>query len=417
MLSRLASPQFGLSADAAARTMLFMYSVATTVRGICVLAAIAPLAVICGCRKPAPPQREQAAGDTRPSQRDVESAPSLFGEIRRTLTGRMVKELRDTDKWRRISLAGLRAAGEACEMNLADPATHMRAGDKALACGQTDLAIDCFTRATALAPKNADMHRGLAVALVASAARQGSGIEAEKLYRQAAAVYRAILAISAGDETARFNLGLALMRSRSPTEADGAFRPLLKSRKFGIEAAFNLAVVLASQGKLKQAAEQLRRLIRTNRTMGPADLAAAHTRLGEVLNDLDDTAGALKAYTEAAKLTPKDVAAWLNLAVSARAHGSYGYAVTATRKAAELSPFNAEIHLRLGNLLLELHRATGQDRFLLEAVAAWRDSVKIDPSQTALRRRVEVYERRSPETQPGATDQHPTANKKLPITK
>jgi len=398
--------RFGFSADLAARTMLLMYSTATTVRGVCVFAAMASLVVIaCGCRRPATPPApaEQPAGDTHPSQPAIETAPSRLGHRGRAVVRRTVKELGDAAKWRRISLAGLRAAAEACEKDLAEPATHMRAGDKALANGQTELAIDCFTRAIALSSKNADAHRGLAVALVASASEQTSTIEAERLYRRAAGACRAILAINADDETARFNLGLALMRSSSPTEADEAFRPLLKSRKFGTEATFNLAVVLASQGKLAQAAGQLRRLIRTSRTMGPSDLAAAHTRLGEVLIDLEDTAGALKAYQEAARLTPKDVAAWLNLAVAARAHGSYGYAVTATRKAAQLSPFNAEIHLRLGNLLLELHRATKDDRFLRKAVAAWRNSVRIDPSQAALRRRVEVYERRAPETRPAAT--------------
>jgi tetratricopeptide (TPR) repeat protein len=285
-------------------------------------------------------------------------------------------------------------------LSLAEPATHIRAGDKALANGQMELAIDCFARAVALAPQNADAHRGLAVALVALAAGQASGIEAERLYSRAVAVYRSILAIDKGDQTARFNLGLALMRSGSHTEADEAFRPLLESREFGTKAAFNLAVVLAAQGKLKQAAGQLRRLIRTNRTMGSSDLAAAYSRLGEVLVDLDDTAGALEAYKEAARLTPRDMAAWLNLAATARAHGSYGYAVTATRKAAELSPFNAEIHLRLGNLLLELHRATEEDRFLHQAVAAWRNSLKVDPSQSDLRQRLEVYSPKAPTTRP-----------------
>jgi tetratricopeptide (TPR) repeat protein len=394
---------FGLSADAAARTMLVMYSLATTMRGICVFVAMAfPTAVICGCRKPAPPPAptDQAAGDTRPSQPPVDAEPSRLVQRAWALAGRAVKKLGDTAKWRRISLEGLRAAGKVCDENLAKPATHIRAGDKSLADGQTELAIGCFSRAIALAPTNADAHRGLAVALVTSASEQTSGTKSESLYHRAAKAYRAILAISADDETARFNLGLALMRTSRYTEADETLRPLLKSRKFRTKATFNLAVVLASQGKLEQASSLLQRLIRTNRTMGASDLAAAHTRLGEVLMDLDDTEGALKAYTEAARLTPKDVAAWLNLAVAARARGSYGYAVTATRKAAQLSPFNAEIHLRLGNLLLELHRATEEDRFLREAVAAWRDSVKIDPSQTALRRRVEVYSRNAPATQP-----------------
>ena len=407
--------RFDLSAGATARTMLLMYSAATTVRGICVFAAMASLLVVtCGCRKPAPPPPTpttgRAAGATCPSQPTVETGPSRLWQRGRALVGRVVKEPGDTEKWQRISLAVLRAAVEACEMSLAEPETHIRAGDKALANGQTELAIDCFSRAVALAPKNADAHRGLAVTLVALAARQASGIEAEKLYRRAAVVYRAILAISKDDQTARFNLGLALMRSGSPSQADEAFRSLLKSEEFGTEAAFNLAVVLAAQGKLKQAAAQLRRLIRTNRTMGSSDLAAAHARLGEVLSDLDDTEGALKAFTEAARLAPKDMAAWLNLAAAARAHGSYGYAVTATRKAAELSPFNAEIHLRLGNLLLELHRTTGEDRFLREAVAAWRNSVRIDPSQSELRKRVKVYGRR-------INSQQPTANKERPITK
>jgi tetratricopeptide (TPR) repeat protein len=213
-------------------------------------------------------------------------------------------------------------------------------------------------------------------------------------------VYRAILAISPDDETARFNLALALMRSGSETQAGEAFRPLLTSEKFATEAAFNLATVLSSQGKIRQAETLLRELISNDKKMGSSDRAAAHTLLGEVLFDLDDTKGSLEAYTEAARLTPKDVAAWLNLAASARAAGSYGYAVTATRKAAALSPFNAEIHLRLGNVLLELHRATHEERFLTEAVAAWRNSLKVDPSQSDLQRRVDVYGRTDPKTPP-----------------
>ena len=285
-------------------------------------------------------------------------------------------------------------------MSLGDPATHMRAGDKALANGQTELSVECFARAVDSDPKNADAHRGLAVAIFALAARQKSLIEARRLYRRAVEVYRTIVEISPNDETARFNLGLALIRSGSPTEADEVFRPLLTSKKFATEATFNIAVILVSHGKLDQAEALLRRLVRTSRTMGPSDLAAAHTHLGEVLNDLNDTKGALEAYKEAARLTPDDVGAWLNLGAAARAHGSYGYAVTATRNAAKLSPFNAEIHLRLGNLLLELHRATREDRFLTEAVDAWRNSLKIAPSQTNLQRRVDIYSRKTPTTRP-----------------
>jgi len=283
---------------------------------------------------------------------------------------------------------------------LADPATHIRAGDRALANGQTNLSIDCFGRAASLDPKNADALRGLAVALVTAAAEQESPIDANGYHARAIKVYRRILAICPDDQTAVFNLGLALMRSGSYTEADETFRKLLDSERFGIEATFNLATVLAAQGKLTQARDQLQRLIRHDRSMAPSDRAAAHTRLAEVLVDLEDTEGAFTAYAEAARLTPKDVAAWLNLAAAARAKGSYGYAVTATRNAARLSPFNAKIHVRLGNLLIELHRAKGEDRFLREAVDAWRRSLKIDPSQAELRKRLEIYASLPATTQP-----------------
>jgi len=308
----------------------------------------------------------------------------------------------DADRWKRIWSAALRSTARQYGAVMDDATTHIRAGDKALANGQTDLSIDCFARAADLAPKNADALRGLAIALVASAAEQKSGVEANRRHLRAAKTCRRILAICPDDQTARFNLGLALMRSASHTEAGEIFRGLLDSEQFGMEAAFNLATVLASQGKLKQAENQLRRLIRENRSMPPSDLAAAHTQLAEVLVDLGDGEGALKAYTEAARLAPKDVAAWLNLATAARACGSYGYAVTATRNAAKLSPFNAEIRLRLGNLLLELHRATGRERFLTEAIDAWRSSLKIDPSQTTLRKRVEVYAGWSARTRPAS---------------
>ncbi|MCP4377875.1 MAG: tetratricopeptide repeat protein [bacterium] len=390
--------------------MLPMYSLIITLRGICLLVVVVPALMMCGCRKPAaaPTQpKEQADKAASHSQPDAKSRHGWFIDRGQPLVRRAVKELSDPDRWQRIFVAVLRAAGEACERDLSDPRTHIRCGDKALACGQTDLAIDCFTRAITLAPKNADAHRALAVTLVASAVNQSSTSEAEELYRRATKVYRAILDINADDETARFNLALALMRSGSASEADEVLRPLLNSDKFATEATFNLAVVLSAQGKLKQAAVLLKRLIRTNRTMGSADLAVAHTHLGEVLADLGDTAGALKAYTEAASLSPNDLVAWLNLAVAARGHGSYGYAVTATRKAVALSPLNSEIHLRLGNLLLELHRATGEERFLREAVDAWRQSVKIDPSQTSLRQRVRIYERQASETQPAG----PATNK------
>ncbi|MBT3198932.1 MAG: tetratricopeptide repeat protein [Phycisphaerales bacterium] len=382
-----------------------MYAVAKTIRVSCLLAVIATLG---GCKKPAeqPGKPGEKPGDQQPTatQPVVVEKPSLFWRHRRQAIDRRINQLQNPTPWRQITLTALREATEAYDKHLTDPMTHMKAGDKALANGQAELSIDCFRRAVALAPKNPDPHRGLAVAISTHAARQASISKSRRLYRRAAEVYRDILKLRPDDETARFNLGLAMMRSGGTTEAEEVFRPLLKSQKFATEATFNIAVILSSQGKLDQAEELLRRLIRTNETMNDSALASAYAHLGQVLVDLKDNKGALDAYKESARLTPNDVAAWLNLATVARAAGSYGYAVTATRKAAKLTPFNSEIHLRLGNVLLELHRATGDEKFLNEAVEAWRDSLKLEPSQTSLQRRVDIYSRKTPATQP-ATEQ------------
>ena len=390
--------RFGFYVAVPSRTMLPMYSAATILR---VLFAAAMITVICGCRKASEPIDTPARNPS--GTKSPGGAPEKSSQLARRVSqavNRRLENLGDADKWRRMSLAGLRGAVEACDKELADPMTHIRAGDKALANGQTELSIDCFRRATQADRKNADAHRGLAMAIFALASGQDSLIESRRQYRRAAEVYQTILKLEPKDETARFNLALAMMRSGGSTQAAEMFQSLLTSEKFAARATFNMAVILSSHGKLTQAAVLLRQLIKSKNNMGPADLADAYSRLGEVLSDLDDRKGALEAYKEAASLTPNEVAGWLNLAAAARAQGSYGYAVTATRKAIKLSPFNAEIHLRLGNVLLELHRATLEDRFLEDAVAAWRESLKIDPSQTALRRRVDIYSRKAPKAQP-----------------
>jgi len=350
----------------------------------------------CGCRE-ATETTETGKRDAPTTAKQPEpklyDGPSRIAPTGKAIVAAVVSKLTDPGKWERISRAASRRAVEEWDKTLANPMTHIRAGDKALSNGQTDLSIDCFQRAIDLAPKNAEALRGMAMAVSTLAGGQSSLMETRRLYRRAARIYRKIIELAPGDETARFNLGVALMRSGNHTEADEIFRPLLASKKLRTEVTFNLAVVMVSQGKLKQAEALLKELIRSSRTMGASDMATAYAHLGEVLSDLEDTSGALEAYKEAASLASKDVAIWLNLATAARAHGSYGYAITATRKAAELSPFNAEIHLRLGNVLLELHRATREDRFLDEAVEAWKSSLKVDPGQSDLQRRVDIYSR------------------------
>jgi len=111
-----------------------------------------------------------------------------------------------------------------------------------------------------------------------------------------------------------------------------------------------------------------------------------------VLLDLGEPAEAMRSYAEAAKLRPNHVTAWMNLSFAAREAGSYGRAVVALRKATALAPNDAEAWARLGEVLIELHRATEKRQFLLDALDAWRESVKLDPAQGELREKLRRYE-------------------------
>jgi len=360
---------------------------------MCAVVMVGAALLVCRCRKkpsapPPRPARSQPADDPTTS-----SNPPLVEQSAHRAADWFLRTFCDPRRWRHLGVAVLRAAGQAGDEMLSDPMAHIRAADRALACGQTDLAIGGFVRAAEIAapPERLEALRGLAVALVVG-----------RRHRQVAGIYGQILALAPGDETARFNLGLSLMRLRRLAEADEAFRALLSGRRYRTKARFNLATVLAAQGKLAQAAGQLKAVVASRPPPRRADLAAAYAQLAQVLVDMGKTQEAVDACVAAARLNPNDLTAWVNLASAARSAGSYGYAVTAARKATKLAPFNAETWLHLGDLLLELHRKTGQRRFLAEAVRAWAKSLKVDPSQAALRRRIAVYARVVPQSQPAS---------------
>ncbi len=107
--------------------------------------------------------------------------------------------------------------------------------------------------------------------------------------------------------------------------------------------------------------------------------------------DLREPAGALKAFAATARIEPDAVSSWLNMAMASRAAGSYGRALSSLAQAIRLAPEDASLHARRGHYLLELHRATEDDKFFTQALAAWQESLRLDPHQLQLRRLVARY--------------------------
>jgi len=260
-----------------------------------------------------------------------------------------------------------------------DPRTHILAGDEAMVRGDYQAAVACFERARALAPSDLDAMAGLAFALSAA-----------ERHERALVVYRAIIAAAPAEvaRTAKFNLGVTLMRLRRLGEAEQVFRQLSGVEAADVRSRFNLAICCEAQGKLADARDEWLGVIANSTALPAADRAFAHASLGEVLMNLGRRDKAMEAYAMATKLAPNDAVTWLNLAVAARRCGSLGRAQVAAQKATALAPDNPAAWSLLGDVLLELHRLAGKREFLVQASQAWQKSLALDADQPALRQKL-----------------------------
>jgi tetratricopeptide (TPR) repeat protein len=206
-------------------------------------------------------------------------------------------------------------------------------------------------------------------------------------YEQAAEVYQQIVAKDPADRTSRFNLAVALGRLRRFSQAEEIYVRLLVEQPDFVQARYNLASLYQVEGKLAQACQEWQEVVQQ-----VPKLASAHAALGAVLLDLGHGQEAVDAYAEASKLDDANPAIWRGLALASRVAGKLGSAAAAARKATQLDPKDAATWKLLGDALLELHRASTEERLLLEAAHAWRRSLELDPNQPDLRRIVDTID-------------------------
>lgn len=253
------------------------------------------------------------------------------------------------------------------------------AADRAMARGDFAAAVSLCRRAMdeggEEARRSLDAHQCLAVALVAS-----------EQFDQAVQVYRRLIELGGEDRTTLFNLALAQTRLGRYSQAEETYRRLLARHDDFHQARYNLASLLQAQGKLTEARDTWQRVISDQ-----PGLESARAALAEVLVDLGDLEGAMEQYAQAARLQPKLVSNWVNLAHCARSAGTLGRAAAAARRAAELSPRDASIHRLRGQIFLEMHRLSGRASLLNEALAAWEQSLRLDPAQDDLRELIRSY--------------------------
>jgi len=331
------------------------------------IAAAVVASLLClsaGCRKGTPDtDRRTSSADGRRQQAAPDSpiSDSPFGDAPETGSAGKGNSLPDRSQL-------LSQLGEEAQ-------EAILAGETAFTEGDYESSVVYFQRAAELHPDNSDVLRALAEALTAA-----------ELYTRAAEIYERILAVDADDLVTLYNLGVVRTRLAEYHEAELAFRKLLRFDEGHLRALANLAAVYQLQGKLYDARRALQAYIKQD-----DESAEAHALLGEVLLQLHQPEEAMSHLLTASALDPNDLAIQLNLATAARLCGSYGWAATALQAAGKLSPDDPDIFASLGKVLITIHLNTGEQKFLDEALAAWRKSLRLDPDQPALREQLARY--------------------------
>ena len=250
----------------------------------------------------------------------------------------------------------------------------MDRANAALSRGDCTLAAELFAEAADSAANTGEGDGLLAMKGEANA------LTLAQRHEEAAAIYQRLIEVDPFDQTSRFNLAVAMARLRRFSEAEAIYLDLLSEQEDFLQARYNLASLYQVQGKLTQARDQWQQVVR----QAPR-LSSAQAALAEVLLELGQPREAMAAYGVAAKLVGDDPVIWRGFAAAARAAGEFQQAALAARCTAQLVPRDATAWRLLGDVLLDLHRSTGDERYLSQAVDAWRRSLALDGTQADLR--------------------------------
>ncbi len=287
-------------------------------------------------------------------------------------------------EWKEFARKCRPALTQELQILAADPNTHIAAGDRAMSRDSYALAAECFSRALQGDANNVEALQGLAIALVAS-----------EQFDQAKPVYRQLIDLCSDDPNgttqqpgvvARFNFAVTLSRLQEFDEATQVYQQILAAHHNYVEAWYNLAGIHYARGRLADARDAWKQV-----TLLCPRLASAHMQLGEVLLDMGEAEESIKEYSLATQISPEDAGAWLNLATASQAAGNLGRAMIAAKQACKLTPGNPTAWACRGEILLEIHRASGERKFLDEAIVAWKECVRLDPEQKKIRDLLNTY--------------------------
>jgi tetratricopeptide (TPR) repeat protein len=147
----------------------------------------------------------------------------------------------------------------------------------------------------------------------------------------------------------RFSEGVAALKAGDGTDAERAFRDVLRQGGARSFVHHNLGIVLQQAGRHREALTEFQAAARLDPAFGPERLLA-----GTSLLALDRPAEAAAALQIAVKLMPSEPLAHLQLADAYERTGRIEGVVDEYRRLVEMSPTNDEYAYRLGKAYLRL---------------------------------------------------------------
>jgi len=241
------------------------------------------------------------------------------------------------------------------DAQLAPGYAHYRAG-------RFEEAAEHFTRAIALAPRDANMHHAL-----------GSALRNLKRADGAIACFVRAIALAPHEPRFHYALGVELSELLRLKEAEACFRRVLAAKPDFVEASIHLGHVLRSQDRLEEAISCFSDA--TTRSPNRADL---HNALGAVLIDLRRYGEAEISLRRSLDISADYPEALTNLGVALAARDRFAEAEALHRRALAINGKLANGWLNLGLVLHETGR-------LGEGVECYRRAIALAPDHANAR--------------------------------
>ncbi len=213
--------------------------------------------------------------------------------------------------------------------------------------------------------------------------------------RLAMELYRRLVKLRPRDVGARNNLALLLHRRGRTKEAARQLRTVVRNGKATAQTYNNLGLFLASLGENEEAYANYRRALGKD-----PEFADAHYNLGALAERRGNLQAAVDHYRAAVRYDPTSVQALVRLSQALMAKGEHFVAAQYLHKAVGLSPHSATLHYGLGVALLRQGHAEA-------AIASLQRALRIAPEREAVKQKlaqaralVEKHASSGPETSP-----------------